>query len=93
MDDERELSKEDETPSQWIPKLKKGPKPRLITIHNRTSLNLERVFYSEQKGSWRRKPPLRIRQKSTEQFGVEGKVSRKINDISREFNVEESSNI
>ncbi len=81
MDDEKELSKEDETPSQWIPKLKKSSKSRLITVFNRTSLNLLRVQFHEEKGNWRRKPPAVIRQKSTEQFGVEGKVKTSWKDF------------
>ncbi len=71
---EEELSKEDEPPLHWIPKLKKAHRSILITITNHTLLSLEISSMHESKGRWRRKPPEFINPKSAIQFAVEGKV-------------------
>ena len=70
---EEELSSTEEGPMQWIAKLKKAAKSRLITINNQSNYIIERTKIHEGKGKWRRKPADFVSAKSAIQFGVEGK--------------------
>ncbi|PRP79868.1 hypothetical protein PROFUN_12480 [Planoprotostelium fungivorum] len=76
LDSQEELSKLDESATQWVQKLKKATKSRLFTLINNTSRSiLSQQSGNETKGKWRRKPPNLISYSTSCQFGVEGKVS------------------